>query len=74
MRILNRFFIMLYFFPIVEILSASAIALIVWYGGTLISYGENVTIGELTAFILLIHMMFRPIRQLADNLIFYKWE
>ena len=55
------------FFPIVEILSASAIALIVWYGGTLISYGENVTIGELTAFILLIHMMFRPIRQLADR-------
>ena len=42
------------FFPIVEILSASAIALIVWYGGTLISYGENVTIGELTAFILLV--------------------
>lgn len=55
------------FFPIVEILSASSIGLIVWYGGESILAGNDVSIGELIAFILFIHMMFRPIRQLADR-------
>ncbi len=55
------------FFPIVEILSATSIALIVWYGGKNILEGNNITVGELIAFILFIHMMFRPIRQLADR-------
>ena len=55
------------FFPIVEILSATSIALIVWYGGVEILSGKHITIGELMGFILLIHMMFRPIRQLADR-------
>jgi len=55
------------FFPIVEVLSAMSIGLIVWYGGQGILEGKNITIGELIAFILFIHMMFRPIRQLADR-------
>ena len=55
------------FFPIVEILSASSIGLIVWYGGGSILAGNDVSVGELIAFILFIHMMFRPIRQLADR-------
>ena len=55
------------FFPIVEVLSATSIALVVWYGGQSILEGQDVTIGELIAFILFIHMMFRPIRQLADR-------
>ena len=55
------------FFPIVEILSAISIALLMWWGGLkIISYGD-VTLGELIAFILYIHMLFRPIRQLADR-------
>ena len=29
--------------------------------------GKDITVGELIAFILFIHMMFRPIRQLADR-------
>ncbi len=55
------------FFPVVEVLSAVSIGLIVWYGGERILSGENITIGELIAFILFVHMMFRPIRQLADR-------
>ena len=55
------------FFPIVEILSALAIALIVWKGGSNIITSSNVSIGDLVAFILYIYMMFRPIRQLADR-------
>ena len=55
------------FFPVVEVLSAMSIGLIVWYGGQAILSGKDITIGELIAFILFIHMMFRPIRQLADR-------
>ena len=55
------------FFPIVEVLSAMSIGLIVWYGGQGILEGKDITIGELIAFILFVHMMFRPIRQLADR-------
>ena len=55
------------FFPIVEILSAISIGLVVWYGGQEALTGNKITIGELISFILLIHMMFRPIRQLADR-------
>jgi len=55
------------FFPIVEVLSAMSIGLIVWYGGHGILSGKDITVGELIAFILFIHMMFRPIRQLADR-------
>ncbi|HJN63758.1 MAG TPA: ABC transporter ATP-binding protein [Flavobacteriales bacterium] len=55
------------FFPVVEILSASSIGLIIWWGGSAILYEQEVTFGELVAFILYIHMLFRPIRQLADR-------
>ena len=55
------------FFPIVEVLSAISIGLIVWYGGHGILDGKDITVGELIAFILFVHMMFRPIRQLADR-------
>jgi|TARA_B110000240_G_C13510135_1_gene458849 ATP-binding cassette subfamily B multidrug efflux pump len=55
------------FFPIVEVLSAISIGLIVWYGGENILSENTITPGEIIAFILFIHMMFRPIRQLADR-------
>ena len=55
------------FFPVVEVLSAISVGLIVWYGGQGILDGKDITVGELIAFILFIHMMFRPIRQLADR-------
>jgi ATP-binding cassette subfamily B protein len=54
------------FFPVVEILSAASLALLVWWGGRGILDGF-VEIGDLMMFILFIHQMFRPIRQLADR-------
>jgi ATP-binding cassette subfamily B protein len=55
------------FFPIVEILSAISIGLLIWWGGIQAATTNEVTLGELIAFILYIHMLFRPIRQLADR-------
>ena len=55
------------FFPIIEVLSALSIGLAVWYGGMNAATGGSVTIGELTAIIIFIGMLFRPLRQLADR-------
>ncbi len=55
------------FFPVVDILASLAIALVIWYAG---SYNNSlkVSLGDLTFFIMLTNMMFRPIRMLADRL------
>jgi ATP-binding cassette subfamily B multidrug efflux pump len=55
------------FFPVVEILSSVAIALVIWYAGVK-SATFHVTLGDLTFFVMLTNMMFRPIRMLADRL------
>ncbi|MEI6815564.1 MAG: ABC transporter ATP-binding protein [Bacteroidota bacterium] len=54
------------FFPVVEILSAASLGLMVWMGarGTLMG---TASIGQITAFIMFINMLFRPIRELADK-------
>jgi len=56
------------FFPIIEMLSALSIGLAIWYGGwrSLVTPG-SVSIGDLTALILFINMLYRPLRQLADR-------
>lgn len=54
------------FFPVVELFSATSLALLVWIGSKGI-IDETVSFGNLVAFILYIHMLFRPIRQLADR-------
>jgi len=54
------------FFPVVEILSAVSLAFLVWWGVGGVLEGE-VSQGDLVMFILLIYMLFRPIRQLADR-------
>lgn len=55
------------FFPIIEVLSAISIGLAVWYGGMNAAVGGSVSVGELTAMIIFIGMLFRPLRQLADR-------
>jgi ATP-binding cassette subfamily B multidrug efflux pump len=55
------------FLPFIEILSAIAIGLAVWYGGLQAASGSNVSLGDLTALIIFINMLFRPLRQLADR-------
>jgi len=54
------------FFPVVEILSSLAIAMLIWYAG-IKSETLKITPGELTFFIMLTNMLFRPIRMLADR-------
>jgi len=55
------------FFPIVEILSSFSIALIIWFVGVK-SNSNNINLGDITFFIMMINMFFRPIRMLADRL------
>lgn len=55
------------FFPVVDILSAISIALLVWFAG-IKSNTYHIKLGDLTFFIMMINMMFRPIRMLADRL------
>jgi ABC-type multidrug transport system fused ATPase/permease subunit len=55
------------FFPIIEMLSAVSIGLAIWYGGLKASAGGNVSIGDLTALIVFINLLYRPLRQLADR-------
>ena len=54
------------FFPVVEILSAGSVSLMIWWGlrGAL---GGEMTPGLLLEFSTFITMMYRPIRQMADN-------
>ena len=55
------------FFPIVEILSSVSIALIIWFVGVKGS-AYSIGLGDITFFIMMINMLFRPIRMLADRL------
>lgn len=54
------------FFPVVEIITALAMALMVWYGAHNVIKG-TASVGEITAFILYLNMLFRPLRMLADK-------
>ncbi|MBL7895027.1 MAG: ABC transporter ATP-binding protein [Bacteroidia bacterium] len=55
------------FFPVVEILSAIAIALLLWYIGVK-NNSMNLGLGDITFFVMMVNMLFRPIRMLADRL------
>lgn len=55
------------FFPVVEVLSSISIGLVIWFSGVKgNAYGIN--LGDITFFIMMVNMMFRPIRLLADRL------
>ncbi|MBI1305822.1 MAG: ATP-binding cassette domain-containing protein [Bacteroidetes bacterium] len=54
------------FFPIVEIITATSIGLLVWYGAKNSLQGLT-SPGEIVAFILYLNMFFRPIRMIADR-------
>ncbi len=56
------------FFPIAEIVTSIAVGLIVWYGGLQnVANLEREDFGTIFAFILLIDLLFRPLRQIADK-------
>lgn len=54
------------FFPVMEIIIALATAMMVWLGARLIFDGEG-NIGNITAFIFFLNILFRPLRMLADK-------
>jgi len=57
------------YFPVAEIISASGIGLLIWYGAQAALHEEitGVSIGMLIAFIMYIQLFFRPVRQIADR-------
>jgi ATP-binding cassette subfamily B protein len=55
------------FFPVVDILSSVSIALVLWYAG-MKSNSMHLGLGDITFFIMMVNLMFRPIRMLADRL------
>jgi ATP-binding cassette subfamily B multidrug efflux pump len=57
------------YFPVAEVIQATGIGLLVWYGskGVINEVESGITLGMLVAFILYIQMFFRPIRMIADR-------
>ncbi|MGE3802448.1 MAG: ABC transporter ATP-binding protein, partial [Candidatus Kapaibacterium sp.] len=71
------------FFPVVNFLSTAAVALVIWYGGTMIARdaanapvvqwlssflgGQTLTLGVIFAFYLWTERFFRPIRDLSEK-------
>lgn len=55
------------FFPIVDILAGCSIALLIWFAG-LNANALHISLGDITFFVMMINMVFRPIRMLADRL------
>ena len=64
---LNSIFYYAIFFPVVEIISAAALGIMVWYGARDALLDGGVTLGALVAFPIYLSMLFRPIRMLADK-------
>lgn len=54
------------FFPVVELMSATSIGILVWYGSKEVMQ-EAVSLGVIVSFIMYLNMLFRPIRELADK-------
>jgi ATP-binding cassette, subfamily B, multidrug efflux pump len=54
------------FFPVIEVFTAIALALIIWYGGFAI-LAEATTVGVVTAFLLYARRFFRPIQDLSEK-------
>ena len=54
------------FFPIVEIILATSLGLLVWYGVTGILH-MHCTIGVIISFYMYLNLLFRPLRMMADK-------
>lgn len=61
----NVYFALL--FPVVDVVSAIAIGLLLWFGGLRTTMRGDVSAGEIIAFISYITMLTQPMRQIADR-------
>jgi ATP-binding cassette subfamily B multidrug efflux pump len=55
------------FFPVAEVLSAITLGVVIWIGGLNTVLNQTATLGDLTAFIMMIPMIFRPLNQIANK-------
>ena len=55
------------YYPVAEIIGASSIGLLIWYGAGAVMKGSIPEVGVLISFIMYINMFFRPIRMIADR-------
>ncbi len=54
------------FLPFIEVLSATAIALIIWYGGGQV-LKKQMSFGELAAFIAYMRLFFKPVKEISEK-------
>ena len=55
------------FFPIADLLSSIALGTVIWLGGLNTVLDQTASIGDLTAFIMMVPMIFRPLNQIANK-------
>ena len=55
------------FFPIAELLSSITLGTVIWVGGINTVLDQTASVGDLTAFIMMVPMMFRPLNQIANK-------
>jgi ATP-binding cassette subfamily B protein len=63
---MNQIHIFALFMPVIEFLGTLTLAIIIYYGGTLV-LSEDISIGILVAFTSYLRMFFRPIRDIAEK-------
>ena len=55
------------FFPIAELLSSITLGTVIWIGGLNTVLEQTASVGDLTAFIMMVPMIFRPLNQIANK-------
>ena len=55
------------FFPIAELLSSITLGTVIWVGGLNTVLDQTASVGDLTAFIMMVPMIFRPLNQIANK-------
>ena len=55
------------FFAVTEVLGSLTLGIVIWAGGIMVIFNNTVSLGDLTAYIMFIPMMFRPLNQIANK-------
>jgi ATP-binding cassette subfamily B protein/subfamily B ATP-binding cassette protein MsbA len=63
---MKQLYVFAVFRPLIEVVSAVAIAMIIWYGGGEV-IKKSLSFGALVAFLSYVEMLFQPIRDLSDK-------
>ena len=63
---MNQIHLFAVFLPVIEVLGATALAVVVYYGGGAV-VADRISLGTLVAYISYMRMFFRPIRDIAEK-------